>query len=150
MAKLERSIVIKGTVVEIESITNDIDRMPEWYSGVTKATTDGVFPDAGGTVVMTYKAAGLTFEMSQTSLEYEYGKGGKYKLEGMIAGNYEEFLEPLENGTRYTMKFDYNMPGGGVGKVVDKLIVERMNAKQLEDSLKNLKRLVEVVETVDG
>jgi uncharacterized membrane protein len=143
MAKVERSIVIKGTAAEIEAITNDIDRMPEWYAGVTKATSDGVFPEAGGKVEMEYKSAGITFKLSQTSLEYEYGKGGKYKLEGMISGTYEEILEAVDEGVRYTLKFDYEMPGGGVGVLVDKLVVEKMNAKNLEDSLTNVKALVE-------
>jgi len=149
MTELERSIVIKGTADDIEAIANDVDRLPEWYSGVTKATEEGVFPEPGSRVIMTYKAAGITFEMSQTSLEYEQGKGGKYKLEGMISGNYEEILEPVEGGTRWTMKFDYEMPGGGVGKLMDRLFVEKMNAKNLEDSLKNMKMLVEAKDTVE-
>jgi len=150
MTKLERSIVIKGTTADIEAIANDVSRMPEWYAGIETATVEGVFPQAGSKVTMTYKAAGLTFEMSQTSLAYEHGKGGKYKLEGMISGKYEEILEPLEGGTRWTMKFDYEMPGGGVGKLVDRLFVEKMNAKNLEESLKNMKALVEEKETVNS
>jgi len=35
------------------------------------------------------------------------------------------------------------MPGAALGKVLDKLVVERMNAKNLEKSLSNLKSLVE-------
>jgi hypothetical protein len=34
------------------------------------------------------------------------------------------------------------MPGGALGKIVDKLVVERMNARNLEASLENLKALV--------
>jgi len=143
MTVLERSIVIKGTAAEIDAITSDGDRLPEWYAGITKATADGIFPDPGGIVEMKYKSAGITFDMSQTVLEYEYAKGGKYKMEGMIAGVYEEIFEPVDDGTRFTLKFDYEMPGGGVGKLVDKLFVERMNAKNLEESLENMKTLVE-------
>ena len=143
MAQVERSIVIEGTAADIEAIATDIDRMPEWFAGIEKATSDGIFPEVGGTVVMTYKAAGITFDVSQTSLEYEPGKHGKYKLEGMITGSYEESWEAQEGGTSWTLRFDYEMPGGGVGKVVDRLFMEKMNAKNLEDSLKNMKALVE-------
>ena len=143
MTKLERSIVIKGTPAEIEAITNNIDRVTDWYAGVTKARVEGVFPEPGSKVFMTYKAAGITFEASQTTLEYFEGQGGKYILEGMITGNYADIIEKVPDGTRLTFRFDYEMPGGGVGKVVDRLFVERMNAKNLEDSLKNLKVLVE-------
>jgi uncharacterized membrane protein len=143
MTELERSIVINGTAADIDAITSDGDRLPEWYASITKATSDSVFPEPGGKVEMAYKSAGITFDMSQTSLEYESGKGGKYKMEGMLTGIYEAIIEPLDEGTRFTLKFDYEMPGGGVGKVVDKLVVERMNTKNLEDSLKNIKALVE-------
>jgi len=119
MTVLERSIVIKGTAAEIDAITSDGDRLPEWYAGITKATADGIFPDPGGIVEMKYKSAGIT------------------------AGVYEEIFEPVDDGTRFTLKFDYEMPGGGVGKLVDKLFVERMNAKNLEESLENMKTLVE-------
>jgi uncharacterized membrane protein len=64
-------------------------------------------------------------------------------MEGMISGIYEAIIKPEETGTRFTLKFDYEMPGGGVGKVVDKLVVERMNTKNLEESLENIKALVE-------
>jgi hypothetical protein len=35
------------------------------------------------------------------------------------------------------------MPGGGLGQAVNKLMVEKMNAENLEKSLENLKTLVE-------
>ena len=41
------------------------------------------------------------------------------------------------------MSFEYEMPGGGVGKLVDRLLAERMNAQNLEKSLENLKALAE-------
>jgi uncharacterized membrane protein len=143
MTELERSIVIKGTAEEIEAITADGNRLPEWYAGLEEAAADDVFPEPGGKVKMVYKSAGITFDMSQTSLEYEPCKGGKYQMEGMLTGVYESLLEAVDEGTRFTLKFDYEMPGGGVGKLVDKLVVERMNAKNLEDSLENMRALVE-------
>jgi len=143
MTKLERSIVIHGTAEEIDAIVSDATRLPEWYAGIESAVPDEVFPEPGGRVEMLYKSAGITFEMSQTSLEYDPPNRGKYMMEGMLTGVYEELLETVDEGTRFILKFDYEMPGGGVGKLIDKLVVERMNAKNLEDSLKNMKALVE-------
>lgn len=150
MAKVERSILIKATPEEVEMIHNDIDRLTEWFAGIEKATSDGIYPDVGGKIWLTYKAAGMTFETTNTCLEYEYARLGRYKMEGMITGNYDEILEPVEGGTRFTMKFDYRIPGGGMGKIVDRLFVEKMNVKNLEESLKNLKALVEQQESVSG
>jgi hypothetical protein len=41
------------------------------------------------------------------------------------------------------MIYDYQIPGRGVGKIIDRLYVEKMMVKDLETSLKNLKALVE-------
>jgi hypothetical protein len=40
---------------------------------------------------------------------------------------------------------DYEASGGGLGAIADKLVLERMNSSQLEESLKNLKQLAENV-----
>jgi hypothetical protein len=129
---------------EIDAVQNDIDRMTEWYAGIEKVIWEGgEYPSPGEKVKFTYKVAGITFEMTNTCIENEYPRFGRYKMDGMITGNYQETLEPEEGGTRFTMAFDYQMPGGGVGKIVDRLFVEKMNAKDLEDNLKNLKALVE-------
>jgi uncharacterized membrane protein len=61
----------------------------------------------------------------------------------MITGTNRMAFEPEGEGTRVTLGFEYEMPGGGVGKLVDRLVIERMNAQNLEKSLENLKALVE-------
>ena len=38
---------------------------------------------------------------------------------------------------------EYNVPGGILGKIVNKLFLERMNQKNLEDTLQNLKAYCE-------
>ena len=143
MAKVKRSILINAPVEAVQEITDDPNRMPDWYVGVEEVQSDGTFPNVGGKVDAVYKAAGITFTLQQTSIEYEPGKRGKFEFEGMITGFVSDTLESEGDATRYTMDFDYQMPGGGVGKVVDKLVVERMNTQQLEQSLENLKALVE-------
>jgi uncharacterized membrane protein len=64
-------------------------------------------------------------------------------MEGMIAGSYRTTYEGQGAATKVTMRFDYEMPGAALGKVLDKLVVERMNAKNLDSSLSKLKELVE-------
>ena len=67
-----------------------------WLAGVEKAVADEIYPSAGGKVTVTYKAAGITFEMTNTCLEFEYARLGRFKMEGMMTGTYEEILEPVE------------------------------------------------------
>ncbi|UCC88155.1 MAG: SRPBCC family protein [Anaerolineales bacterium] len=143
MTTVERSILINTPVDAIEAIMDDARRLPEWYAGIEQADPDDVFPEPGGKVGLVYKAAGVTFTLTQTSLERAPGRGGVNQMEGMITGTNHLTYTPEGESTRVTMRFEYQMPGGGLGKVVDRLLVERMNAQNLEKSLANLKALVE-------
>jgi uncharacterized membrane protein len=143
MTKLERNVLINASVDDIQAIADDPGRLPEWYAGIEKAESDGLFPEPGGKVELVYKAAGITFNLTQTSVEHVPGQYGVNKMEGMITGTNRMTFVPEGDGTRVTMSFEYEMPGGGIGKVVDRLVAERMNAQNLEKSLENLKALAE-------
>ena len=144
MTKLERSIVINATPEAIDAISTDPNRLPEWYAGIQEVKSDGKYPQVGGTVESVYKAVGINFKIKMTSEEYVQGQSMQSRMEGMISGTNRWTYQPEgDDGTRITAIFEYEMPGGGLGQAVNKLMVEKMNAENLEKSLKNLKALVE-------
>jgi uncharacterized membrane protein len=143
MTKVTRSVLIDASVDDVLAITDNPNRMTDWYVGLEDIKPDETFPDVGGKAEFVYKAAGITFSLEQIVVSREQGKCSEYELRGMITGNLVESLDSEGEATRYTLDFDYQMPGGGVGKVVDRLLVERMNTSQLEESLEKLKLLVE-------
>ena len=143
MAKVERSIMINASGDEIDKITQDGSRLTEWYAGIEKAEPDDVYPNPGGKIVMAYKSGGVKFDITQTVLERTEGKSAKYQMDGMITGVNQWIYAQEGEGTLVTATFDYEMPGGVLGKVADKLVVERMNTENLENSLNNLKKLAE-------
>ncbi len=143
MTILEKSIVINAPVQAIEAISLDPSRIPDWFAGIKSLEPDAVYPEPGGRADIVYKSAGATFKLKVTVLELEQGRLYAHKMEGMVAGTYRTMYKPEGNATRVTMWFDYEMPGAALGKVLDKLVVERMNTKNLETSLNNLKSLAE-------
>ena len=143
MTTVERSILIHATPEEINSVSLVPERMPEWYAGIEQAASDGVFPEVGGAAKIVYKTAGVSFDMTMRVVEAVPNEYLTYQMDGMIAGVTTWTTTPEGNGTRLTATFEYEMPGGGVGQVIDKLVVERMNTENLEKSLSNLKSLVE-------
>jgi len=143
MAKVERSILINAPGDRIDEITRDGRRLTEWYTGIEKAEPDEGYPNPGGKLVMTYKSGGVKFDITQTVLERTEGKSAKYKMEGMITGTNDWIYTPEGEGTLVKATFDYEMPGGVLGKLADKMVVERMNIENLEKSLENLKKLAE-------
>lgn len=143
MTTVERSVFINATSEGIDAVSLDPWRLPEWYAGIEHVEPDGVFPQPGGAVKMAYKSAGITFNLTMTTLEHVVGEYILYQLSGMIAGSTRWTHTPEGSGTRVTAVFDYEMPGGGLGQIADRLFVERMNTENLEKSLQNLKALVE-------
>lgn len=143
MTTLERSIIIDATAAAIDAVALDGNRLPEWYAGMQEAKSDGIYPVVGGTVATVYKAAGINFKIKIISLELVRGQKIKLKMEGMITGTNEWIYTPEGDKTRVTVILDYEMPGGGIGQAINKLIVEKMNAENLEKSLANLKTVVE-------
>jgi hypothetical protein len=143
MASLEKSVFINASPDEIDEVSLDAAGWPEWYPGVEEAVPDDVFPELGGVVEVVYKAGGSTFNLTFTVIEYQPHQSIAYELEGMITGTSRYHYTPEGDGTWLTSNYDYSLPGGILGKIADKMVVERMNAKNLEDSLGNLKDLVE-------
>lgn len=143
MATIERSIVINASYEDIDKYAIDATTWPSWFEGVDSVEVASGFPEAGGTVAAQYKTSGITFELTMTSREIVHGSHLIIDMEGMISGTQEWRYMAEGNGTRLEVQFDYKMKGGGLGAVADKLVVERMNASNLEKSLSNLKNLVE-------
>jgi uncharacterized membrane protein len=140
---VEKSIVIQATPEEVDAITLDGNRLPEWYAGVQSAEPDASYPEPGSVVNMVYRSAGVNFKMSMTSLRLVKGESLLLKMDGMITGKSRWFYTPEGDGTRVHCHFEYEMPGGSLGQAVNKLVVERMNVQNLEKSLENLKALAE-------
>lgn len=143
MTTLERSIVIKATTEAIDAVTLNGNRLPEWYAGIQEAQADERYPDVGGSVEATYRAAGINFKIRIISVELVPGQRITLKMEGMITGTNRWVYQLEGEGIRVMAALDYEMPGGGLGQVLNRLVVEKMNMENLEKSLSNLKALVE-------
>jgi carbon monoxide dehydrogenase subunit G len=143
MTYMEHSIVINATPEEIDAFANDPSRWPEWYPGIVQTQTEGNYPEPGSVVNMEYKATGTTFNFTYTSLEYMPGQSLRAQMEGMVTGVSTYTYIPEADGTRITGSFEYEIPGGVLGKIADKLVLERMNDTNLRDSLANLKAAME-------
>ena len=143
MSVIEKSVVINASTDEIDRFALDPTTWPQWFAGVESVQSDGHFPKPGGVVEVHYKSMGLSFELAMTSEELEVGNHVTFRMEGMIAGVQAWHYEPEGNATRVFCQFEYELPGGGVGKIMDKVLFQRTNSKSIEDSLNGLKAVVE-------
>jgi carbon monoxide dehydrogenase subunit G len=144
MTIIKKSTLINASIEELEAVLTDAHRLPEWYPGVTMVDPSPGYPlEVGSICTLTYKAAGVTMESKFTTLECIPQTKLVFQMGGMITGTNQWDMAQEGDGTRLTVTIDYDMAGGGLGKIADKLIVERMNDKNAAASLENLKAMLE-------
>lgn len=143
MATIEKNIVINASTTSIDQYAINARTWPEWAAGVEAVEVDATFPEQGGQARVKYKSAGLTFDITFTTRAIVHGSYVIWDMEGMINGYQHWTYMETQAGYVVNCKFEYTMPGGGLGAIADKLIVERMNAANIEQTLANLKRVVE-------
>jgi carbon monoxide dehydrogenase subunit G len=143
MAMVQRNVQIKASPQETMALLSDAGRWPDWYPGMTQISITDPFPEEGGKVVFKVRSAGISMPITETVLEYQPGKLQVLQMEGLLSGRARWELIPEGDGTRLTTTFEYELRGGVFGRIADSLIVERMNAKSLEQGLQNFKALVE-------
>jgi uncharacterized membrane protein len=143
MATVQHDVVIKASPQVTMGLLNDAGRWPEWYPGMTKIDVGAAFPDVGSKVAFQVKSAGLTMSVTETVLDYQPERLQLLEMDGMLSGRARWELTPDEDSTILTTTFDYELPGGVLGKIANALMVKRMNSKSLDQALDNFKELVE-------
>jgi uncharacterized membrane protein len=143
MANVQRSVEINASPEETMALLSDANRWPDWYPGMTEIDVAPPFPEKGGKATFKVKSAGLSMQIIETVLDYQPGRLQLLQMEGMLSGHARWEVAPEGDGTALTTTFDYVLPGGVIGRIVDALVVKRVNAESLEEGLHNFKALVE-------
>jgi uncharacterized membrane protein len=143
MAIVQRNVQVKASVPETMALVSDASRWPAWYPGMTELEITAPFPEEGGKVAFKVKSAGMSMPITETVLDYQPGKLLLLQMDGMLSGRARWELTSEGDRTGLSTTFDYALPGGVFGKIADALIARRMNAKSLEEALRNFKALVE-------
>ena len=144
MTTIKKSIVIDAPLEQVDALLIDTQRLPEWYAGVTAVAPSPGYPvEVNSTCKITYKAAGVAMETNFTTIECVLKSTLTFQMQGMITGTNRWDISEEGSGTKVAVTIDYEMAGGGLGKIADKLIVERMNDKNAAASLENLKAMAE-------
>lgn len=146
MTRVERSIEIDAPPERVFELLTDLDRLEEW---ATIAGDSETLPDKplrqGATWKHKVKVAGVELEGDWSVVaidpprlvQYEAtrGGGGWLKMRQSVA--------PAGAGSRVELEVEYELPWGVLGEAVDKLIVERGNEREADESLQNLKDILE-------
>lgn len=146
MAHISKNIIIGAPMEQVHAVGQDPQRWTSWLVGLGE--TEKMSGDGGaGTIVEhSYMMAGARIPVTTEILENSSGPEGakiRARAQGPLDGEHTWTYEPVEGGTRVRLELDYKVPGAVLGKIADRLIVERMQARSFEQSLENLKMLCE-------
>jgi len=155
LTRIEKSIEIRAPPEKVWEMLA-IDRFQEWEEEMQKGlksleyTSEVRRPKdkyrVGACGHMSIKEMGMgeiDFEVTESleneKLTYHMKKSGTNQTMGIIT----LISEPVEEGTKFTYVFDYEMPWGIFGKFLDKLFAKRESDKAQEKWLKKLKGILE-------
>jgi hypothetical protein len=98
----------------------------------------------GRCMALSYSVLGVHFEEWLTCIEYEKPRRLVTRIDGPMVGTLALDLEAeTANQTLATIEAEYEIGGGAIGRAATKFLLERLNEKNLERMIENMKMLVE-------
>jgi uncharacterized membrane protein len=131
---------------EVFAYHTDLERAPQhWANVITCRRAGGPgAPRVGDRYAWRYRMYGVDFVGSLVVREVEPGRRLAWDTTGGLRANVvSEYVALSPRRTRVTVSVDYDVPGGLLGRAVDRLLVESRNAA---DGERAMDRLVERLE----
>lgn len=154
MAHLTKTLFINVPVGKLDAVVKDPKQWSRFWVGMGEP--DRVFGDGspGTKVEFTMLVMGVRTHMIDRTIEERHNDDGstdwRWELEGATPGWLTCHHAPKEGGTETTTELEYSVPGSVVGKAADRLLLEKRMRRDFENSLENLKLMVEIGVSIPG
>jgi len=146
MAHLKKSILINKPVDKVYARARDPRGWPTWYAGTSEIEELAGEGEAGTVAKLSYMMAGVRLPVTVRVLEDTINPEGAHwegKIEGPLDGKQTWIYTPKEGGTEVSVEMEYKVPGKALGKIADRLFIERLEERSTEHTLEKLKMLCE-------
>jgi uncharacterized membrane protein len=146
MTRIERQLVIERPPSEVFALLTDLDRLPEWATIVVGTRDVSDLPlRVGCTFRQTLRVLGREVESDWRVTELEAPRRVAYEATAPGGGTLtmRQTVVPGDGGSRVELELDYEVPGGWLGELLDRGLIEQQNEREAEQSLERLKRLAE-------
>ena len=152
MATIEVSIGILASPAEVWTYLADIQRQPQWMSGIhsleiTSETAQGV---GAAFRVIARGPFGTTVVDDMVCTEWVEAELLTMEHRGRIKGKGSMHLVPIELGTRFRWREELRMPLGLLGELAFRLLFRRALRRTFNQDIRKLKALVESGEDTGG
>ncbi|HET9455789.1 MAG TPA: SRPBCC family protein [Candidatus Limnocylindrales bacterium] len=146
MGQVHETVHIDAPVDVAWAIGRDVNRIPEWNTTVASVKdATGPLDVVGASYTAVSKIVGRPLEVVWRVERVEPMRFGEAVATAPGGGSARTRVayEPDGAGCRVTIDVDYELPGGFLGGVADKLFAERSMARDVRHSSENFKALVE-------
>jgi uncharacterized membrane protein len=147
MSRVKESIFIAAPPEKVHDFASDVSKWSTWFVGLGQAESVEGDNTPGTVIKQSYHFLGMRFPITTTVTENRADADGSYHWKGTNEGGIPGWnawdYEPKDGGTLVTAEIEYAVPGSVVGKVADRLFVERNQERSLRHTLEHLKQLTE-------
>jgi uncharacterized protein YndB with AHSA1/START domain len=146
MGHIRQSSHIDASPEQVFALAIDAKRVPEWNASVVETRdVSGPLDRVGASYTAILKLGGRRLEGQWEVSRVE--QPGLLEITGTAPGGGRATainrFEPAAMGTDFSLEVDYELPGGFVGGIADKLFVERAIERDAKHSLENFKAICE-------
>jgi carbon monoxide dehydrogenase subunit G len=144
MTVIDHSIVINAPIERVFELLDEPSRLPDYVPGVRRIDEIRRSDQRiGDSFRAHYAVLGLELPIAFTTIEYAKPRTIVLQMDGALIGTYALTLKPEGRSTGVNLRVQYHMKGGILGQAMDSLVVERLNEKNAEHFLENLKIISE-------
>jgi uncharacterized protein YndB with AHSA1/START domain len=146
MGHIRQSSHIDASREKAFALAIDAKRVPEWNASVVETSdVTGPLDRVGASYTTVLKLGGRRLEGQWEVSRVE--QPGLLEITGTAPGGGRATainrFESAGTGTDFSLELDYELPGGFVGGLADKLFVERAIERDAKHSLENFKAICE-------
>ena len=148
MGHLKHSVRINAPVDRVVKYSEDPNNWHTFMVGMSKP--DKITGDIGAVgmqVEFNTSMAGVHMQETCRTTEDRHDPDGGGHWRGEIAGTMSGWMtmdfKPENGGALVTQEMEYTAPGGALGKMADRLVFEKMQDRDMLQSLETLKLLME-------
>lgn len=142
MHKLRMNVMINARPEDVYSVARDCQRWGQWYANLSEPKSVKGNCGVGTIVECQYTIMGVHVPMTIEVTEDFKGENEcrwSGNIKGPISGRQHCTYMAKDNGTEAVFEIEYNLPEGIIGKLADKLLIEKLQQNALVQTLDNLK-----------
>lgn len=144
MSKVSSLIVIEKLIEEVFDYTASPVNGPSFIPNLNENTNiKPEKPGLGQTFDWHFNLIGVDLKGKAEVIEFDRPKKATIKTWGSTNSIWRYLFEKENGNTKITVEVDYEIPENILGKLMDKLIIEKINQKSARQMLENLKDILE-------